>query len=612
MQGYLFDCDDFGAALVSGDAPPGEPALTLADGRPYQYGWRDGTLAAWGRAARALGVAATGTGKSFGAALVIRAVLDGALAPLGREPRCLFIAHRSLLVNQAAAGLTALLPDKVVEVEMGEAKARGAADVVVASLDSLCIPRRLAFFREHRYAAAVWDEAHRYGLGNSKVKRVMDHFGADMRHLGITATPDRTDGQMAFRELAFEYDIWKAVDDGYLVRPGLAYEIAGDLKLEGVKRTKDGEFDADDLADLMSSAGPIAAVVKAARKWSNFSNGHPARRPTVITCASVEHAKLVAVALNEWHAKDGGGAAGVVHSGQTPADQGAVLDGFRSGALQYVTHFDVLTEGFDSDRPKVLINGRPCKARWVFAQGAGRTLRPANSVRRALAAEPTAAGRRAIIAGSEKPGALIVDVAGTTHGLSVDLLTVFRDPLDDDEVVERARQRARDRSLDGIPSDPAADLKAVREALAIERTARREEKDRANAHRWKGVLVDTDFTATRMADPFAPGAVAGREPPWARKKRPTLPMKQALLRAGVPREAVEGYSFWAAKTMLDVVADRRKKGLCSYKQLKTLTRFGVDANGMSFEEAGATLDAIAKSGWKYAPASERHPEGGAR
>ena len=583
VQQYLFDSDDFADAIDCGQEASKVPNLTLLAARDYQIAWRDGIRSTWLRTdTPAIGIAATGTGKSMGAGLVFRDIVDGLLGGFGRDPRAIFIAHRSLLVEQAYHALTYLLPDKIVEMEMGESRARGNADIVVACIDSLAIPRRLKYFPPGRYAGVVWDECHRYGRNNLKVKRLLNHFGSPTRHLGITATPDRTDRNMPFTEIAFNYDVWQAVQDGWLVPPHMSYEFSADVKLERVKM-KDGDFDADDLADLMQQSGPLAAVVEAARKWSNFSNGRPAKRSTVITCSSVRHAQRVAKILNEWHDKEGSGRAVSVYSGDQDGRRDAIA-GFRSGEYQYITHFDILTEGFDSDRPKVLINGRPTKSRWVFGQGAGRLLRPAGSCRDALARAPDAASRRAIIAASEKPGAMIVDVAGTTHGLSVDLLSIFRAPDDDDDLIKRVRAKAQRRGETGLGTN-------VLEELAIIRAEERKKRQEAEDKRWSGVLVGSTLQTTHV-DAFSPPVVVGREPVWVKGKKPTLSMKKSLLRAGFARKDVERYSYAMAKKMLDLAIKRAKQGLCTYKQLRILNENGIDGNFLTFDEASAEISKL--------------------
>lgn len=581
FQRNLFEPSDWTDGIDVGGG--GRAGLSLADARPYQTGWRDAVLAVWAAGDEpALGVAATATGKSLGVGLIARAVLDGALDAFGRERRFLFIAHRAILVEQAAEGLADLLPDARVEVEMGDRRATYGADVVVACIDSLCIPRRLRFFPADRWAAVGWDECHRFGLRTRKVRRLMDHFAAPTRHLGITATPDRPDGLIAFRRLAFQFDIGAAVADGWLVPPHMVYETGTDFRLETVGRAGD-DFDADELADRMQQAASVAAVVEAARKWSNFANGRAGRRPTMIPCASVPQAKRVAASLNEWHDREGSGRAAAVCC-DMPEDRAAILRAFEAGEVRYLTYFDVLTEGYDSDRPKVLVNGRPTRSRYVFGQNAGRVLRPSRACRAALNAAPDAAARRAVIAASDKPGAVIVDVAGTAHGLACDMAAVFREAGDTDDVIGRARAAVKRRSDAGLPADVQAELALARQAVRAEREA-------AEAKRWKGVLVSSTLHTSRV-DPYRPAPAAGREPPWLRGKRPTLAMKQALVRAGLPRAEVDGYTFTQARRMLDVVIDRRKNGLCSYKQCRALMARGIDAAQMTFAEASAELDRL--------------------
>lgn len=581
FQQTLFEPTDWTAGIDVGGGPAAP--LTLADARPYQLGWRDAVLGVWARTADpALGVAATATGKSLGVGLLARAVLDGALDAFGRERRFLFVAHRAVLVEQAAAGLADLLPDKTVDVEMGDRRAAYQADVVVACIDSLCIPRRLRFFPADRWSAVCWDECHRFGLTTKKVRTLLDHFAPPTRHLGITATPDRPDGRIAFREVAFEYDIGRAVADGWLVPPHMVYETGTDFRLETVG-TRGGDFDADELSDRMQQGSSIAAVVEAARKWSNFKNGRGEKRATMIPCASVPQARRVAAALNEWHDREGSGKAVAVWC-DMPEGRADSMRAFGSGEAQYITYFDLLTEGYDSDRPKVLVNGRPTKSRWVLGQNAGRCLRPARECRAALAAAPDAAARRSIIRSSVKPGSVIIDVSGTSHGLSCDMVTVFKGTGDTDAVLARARAAVKYRADKGLPADVQAELAAARAAV-------RAEKEAAEAARWKGVLVSSTLHTTRV-DPYRPAPAGGREPPWLRGKRATLPMKLALIRAGLPRPEVEGYTFSQAKRMLDVVAERRKNGLCSYKQCRALMARGIDAGSLTFEEASAELDRL--------------------
>lgn len=576
-QQTLFD----GVGLDPDDVPVG---ATLSDARPYQLDWSQAVFASWRANQRCVGVAATGTGKTFLAGLIGRRVLDGELDPVcpARARGLLMIAHRIDLVRQTAAEVGRLIPSIEVEVEQGDDRS-SSSPIVAACLDSLK-GRRLEYLVQDRFHAVLWDECHRFGKGNRARKRVMDAMGPEVRHVGITATP-REGTAEAFGRPAFDYGIWRAVDDGYLVKPYLAYEISGDVTVDGVPLTADGDFDGKALGRRMSEAPALAAVVKAAIKWSNYANGRAGARSTVVCCSSVEHAKLVAIQLNEWHKTNATGRAGAVYGAQEPGDREAVMQAFRRGELRYVTHFDCLSEGFDFDEVKVLVNGRPTKSQWVFAQNAGRALRPLRDIARQLGRLPTAADRRAAIAGSAKPAAVIVDVAGVDHKLTVDLASIFHAPGDDD-LVEKVRVKARSEK-NGKPFDPTVDFAELR---------RKREEERAAL--WKGVRVDTTFI-TRMVNPFdVLAVVTGREPGRLRGKRPTDKMKGYLERAGIPKHDVDAMTWWKAKKMADVVSKRRDDGLCSYKQCRLLMEYGYDGTCMTREEASAMIDRIAADGWR--------------
>jgi len=595
-QLFLWDNADLPEAAGGDGVAPG---LSLADARPYQVRWVADTFAAWGLTPSCLGVGATGLGKTFYAAGLAQRIIDGGLDALvpGNHRAMLFINHREHLVRQAAASFQQLLPKTVVEVEQADNRARGdptKVGVVVACVPSLT-PDRLRALGRDRFQGVVWDEAHRYGKNHKVRQRVFDFFGGSVRHAGITATPDRGDGSGladVYDRVAFEDGIDWGCDEGWLVRPYQAYEICGEVRLDGCPVGADGEYEPGAISSRMMEAGPIAAAVRAAIKWSNYANGRDGKRPTVVVCASVEHAKLIAIALNEWHRNKGTGRAAAVYGEQSFADREVAMQAFRKGELQYLTHFDVLSDGWDTDRPKVMVNARCMRSRWLYGQNAGRLVRPDAAIVPALNAAPDAPSRLALIAGSAKPGCVMVDVAGTDHKLTVSLADVFHGKNVPPAVIERAKAKAR------AAGDRATDVgELTREAAAELRAELKRQREEANAARWKGVLVDADLT-TRFADPFDLfSIVPGREPNWHRGRRPTEPMRHRLTRAKIPTAEVNAMTFWQAKAMLDVIGRRRDEGLCTYGQARVLKQFGYDPNNITFKDAHRLIDGLARNGW---------------
>jgi hypothetical protein len=67
-----------------------------------------------------------------------------------------------------------------------------------------------------------------------------------------------------------------------------------------------------------------------------------------------------------------------------------------------------------------------------------------------------------------------------------------------------------------------------------------------------------------------------------------------LAKAGVPTDDL---SFCQASQIIDKAIDRRKKNLCTFKQSKLLAKHGFPTE-VTFTEASAIIDRIAKSGWK--------------
>lgn len=146
-----------------------------------------------------LGVSlATGSGKT-----VIFTHLIDRITAAGHATQTLILAHRRELVEQAARHCTLAYPDKHVEIEMGNVHASGAADITVASVQSISSGDRLHKFDPSRYKLVLVDEAHH--IVSRTYLQALQHFG--LRHesdwstsqvpalVGVSATFSRFDGR---------------------------------------------------------------------------------------------------------------------------------------------------------------------------------------------------------------------------------------------------------------------------------------------------------------------------------------------------------------------------------------------------------------------------------
>lgn len=320
---------------------------------------------------RACLVAPTGAGKTTIAAELIRSGVE-------RGNRIVFIAHRTELIEQAAARLDQFGVDLGV-IKAGTRRAKPRAMVQVASVQTL-INRQLPPAK-----ILIFDECHRI-LGQSYLKVLAAYPEALV--VGLTATPIRLDGKGlgdVFDELVVAAKISDLVARGVLVKPRVYVPSKPDLS--GVKRTA-GDFNQADLAMAMDRPHLVGDLVE---HWQRLTPG----RKTVVFASGVEHSRHIVAAFQ---------AAGVraAHlDGNTPADDRAeILADLTSGKLTLVSNVAVLTEGWDCPTVEVVVLARPTESLALYLQMVGRGIRSAEG----------------------KTEAFILDHAGCTltHGLATD------------------------------------------------------------------------------------------------------------------------------------------------------------------------------------------------
>jgi ATP-dependent helicase IRC3 len=301
----------------------------------------------------------TGAGKT-----VIATALIEALRSASGLGRTLFIAHRREILDQTARTLARHLPTLRVELEQGERRGHGDADITVASVQSLL--RRKERYDPRAFDLIICDECHR-ALSPSW-EQVIEYFwsqaGAQTLLLGMTATPRRTDGRSVlglFGETAFEVSRSDLEDLGYLV-PMQYFTVQGDLKLDRVDLSG-GDFQGAALSRIMDTPVHRALAVKA---WLEQGAG----KRTIAFCAGVEHAQHLA---EDFRAL---GIAAEKIDGKTKERQ-LLLERFQSGSLQVLTNYGVLTEGFDDPGVACILMARPTTSPLVYTQCIGRGLRSA-------------------------------------------------------------------------------------------------------------------------------------------------------------------------------------------------------------------------------------------
>ena len=154
----------------------------------------------------ALMVMPTGTGKT-------QTFLE--IADQWPQGKVLVLAHREELVWQPWERWKQKTGEHG-EIEMGEFRrsSHARSKMTFASKDSLYREKRIkrAFPDPMEVGLIIIDEAHHAVRNNKTYQRILDYFSVnpDLRVLGATATPDRTDEQalgQTFETVAFDYPL---------------------------------------------------------------------------------------------------------------------------------------------------------------------------------------------------------------------------------------------------------------------------------------------------------------------------------------------------------------------------------------------------------------------
>jgi ATP-dependent helicase IRC3 len=181
------------------DPPTSTPPPAKVQLREYQEECIQAVLSYLDAGHKRLGISlATGSGKT-----VIFTHLIDRIPAVGDATQTLILAHRRELVEQAARHCTNVYPAKHVDIEMGSNQASGAADITVASIQSIMSGERLRKFDPARFKLILVDEAHHIVsqtyldmLGHFRLRHTADWSKTTAPALvGVSATFSRFDGR---------------------------------------------------------------------------------------------------------------------------------------------------------------------------------------------------------------------------------------------------------------------------------------------------------------------------------------------------------------------------------------------------------------------------------
>lgn len=544
--------------------------------RSYQSRAVESVLREWESTSSTLLVQPTGSGKTTVFTEIIRRM---------RPARALILAHREELIFQAKrriedqGGLEC-------QIEMADQSASThfmfKAPVIAATVQTLISGigdrRRMHRFNPLDFGVLVIDEGH-HSVADS-YKKVIEYFSRnpDLKILGVTATPDRADeealGQI-FETVADVYEILDAIHDGWLVPIDQQMVNVEGLDFSEV-RTTAGDLNYGDLAHVMEAEKVLYGVCGSTIEIIG-------NRQTIVFTSSVKHAEMACNIFNRYRPDMSDWI-----SGKTPKEKRReTMRKFSNGELQVLCNVGCITEGVDVPAAEIVVMARPTKSRSLYAQMAGRILRPLPNLVDHL---NTSEERKGAIAGSVKPSALIIDFVGNSgrHKLitSADILG----GAVSERAIELAVRKARE---SGMPVRMNEELEeAEKEIRRQEEIKRRQEESRKSR-----LVAKVKYNAKRI-DPFnAFDLEPHRERGWDIGKALSLKQRAVLLKIGIDPDNMP---YAHARQILNEQFRRWKNKLCTLKQANVLKKFGYQTKEMLMKDASKLLDDLAKNGWRKA------------
>jgi superfamily II DNA or RNA helicase len=497
----------------------------------------------------------------------------------------LCLAHRIELVDQMADTLAGELGFRPV-VEQGP---RGIdpdslfaeGSIVVGSIQSMISEKRLRKFAGHPFGLLIIDECHRATAPSyQKLIDRLAKMNKDLRILGVTATPNRTDGTamgLIFQTVAFEMGIVPGIDAGWLVDIHQKFAVVEDLDLSKIscKRNEFGEMDfkASELEAFLSQEGPLHAMSRPVLDCT--TKGEQA----IIFASSVKHAHLWAAVLNHYRPGCAAAIDGTMPKGQG-CERTETVERFKAGELQFLLNMNICTEDFDAPKTAFVIMGRPTKSPLVYTQMLGRATRPLPGVVDGLA---TAEERKDAIAASTKPFATVLDFVGNSSQHQVITATDILGGTYDVDI-----RNAADRIIGARASAN------VRDALVKAQASMLLEAEEAKRRPMRTVVqgVNLQYTLGDVS-PFS-GTAPASAPQGARGT-----LSDGQLRALRDMGVAENTALTYGRKQAGAVLKGMRRSRCSLNQAKTLRKFGFDPMQFNFSGAHDQIQAIADNGWRW-------------
>jgi superfamily II DNA or RNA helicase len=316
---------------------------------------------------RNLVVMATGTGKTVVAGLDYRR-LHGA----GLVDSLLFVAHREEILAQSLGTFRHIMRSGSFGERLVSGERPQLWRHVFASVQSLARVDLERDLDPRRFDMIVVNEFHHASEETKTYARLLRHVQPKVL-LGLTATPERTDGldvRVWFDgRTAAELRLWEALERG-LLAPFQYFGIHDQTDLQTVRWKRGIGYDVNQLTHLFTGNDVrVRICLQAIRD----KVPDPGQMRALGFCVSIAHAEFMTKRFN-----DAGIPARSVTVQTSRDDRKAALQALRDREVNALFTVDLFNEGVDVPEIDTVLFLRPTDSATVFLQQLGRGLRLAD------------------------------------------------------------------------------------------------------------------------------------------------------------------------------------------------------------------------------------------
>lgn len=299
-------------------------------------------------------ISATGTGKTY---------LSAFDAKAAGAKKLLFVVHRRNIAEKAMKSFrTVFGSDKTMGLYSGKQQELDK-DFIFSTVQTISREQHLQQFDPAHFDYIIIDESHRSGAAS--YRRLLDYFTPAFL-LGMTATPERTDGNDIFRlfdhNIAYEIRLNRAMEEDMLSQ--FHYYGVTDITVGGIELEEKADF------KLIAATERVNNLIEKAEFYGS-DNGITRG---LVFCSGNPEAQELSLQFNQR-----GYQTLALSSHNSEAERNEAIRRLETDdlteKLDYIFTVDIFNEGIDIPSLNQVIMIRPTNSAIIFIQQLGRGLR---------------------------------------------------------------------------------------------------------------------------------------------------------------------------------------------------------------------------------------------